>query len=232
MLRISTYFHSVVDIENVNYINNKIEYPCRNINYFIIEKGGVWYNKWFYKGNTFINTTVGNHDGDTFNKKKKLSKISYYHFNSTGTRRLYERAYNVLLGYHYINHNHTLKEKINILQTNNYSSGIHRVKMCLYYFLKEYIIKLYIKYLKRLPSDEELYIYIPKIQSYDIYHTNWKTNVDINKIEEQLKQIEVKDEIPNINYDHLLFHETNINKNEYFFNNNLSNCLKNIQKIV
>jgi len=232
MLKISKYFHSVVDIENENYINNKIEYPCRNINYFKIEKGGSWYNKWFFKGNSFISAGVGNHNGTTLNEKKKLSKISYYHFNSTGTRRLYERAYNVLLGYHYINHNDTLKEKINILQTNIYSSGIHRVKMCLYYFLKEYIIKLYIQYLKRLPSDEELYIYIPNIQSYDIYLTDWKTSVNIDKIEEQLKKIEVIGEIPNINYDHLLFYETNINKNEYFFDNNLSNCLKNIQKIV
>ena len=104
--------------------------------------------------------------------------------------------------------------------------------MCLYYFIKEYIIKLYIQYLKRLPLNEELYIYIPNIQSYDIYHTDWKTNIDVNNIEEELKKIELIGDIPTINYDNLLFHETNINKNEYLFDNNLSNCLKNIEKIV
>jgi hypothetical protein len=233
MLQISKYLASVVDIENENYINNKIEYPCRNINYFIMQTAcASLYFKWFFKGNTFKSTGVGCHTGTTLNEKKNLSEINYYHFTSTGTRRSFERAYNVIIGYHHINHNNTLKEKINILKTNNSMFGGHRVKMCLYYFLKEYIIKLYIQYLKRLPSHEELYIYIPKIQSYDIYNTNWNKYIDIDNIEEQLKKIEVIGEIPNINYDHLLFHETNINKNEYVFDNNLSNCLKNIQKIV
>ena len=232
MLQISKYMTSIVDIENENYINNKIEYPCRYINYFSIQDGGVWYYKWFYKGNTFINTSVGNHIGTTLNEKKQLSEISYYHFNCTGSRRLYERAYNVILGYNYVNGNHTLKKKINILQTKNFGYGTHRIKMCLYYFIKEYIIKLYIQYLKRLPSNEELFIYIPNIQSYDIYHTDWKTNIDVNNIEEELKKIELIGDIPTINYDNLLFHENKINKNEYLFDNNLSNCLKNIEKIV
>jgi hypothetical protein len=235
MLHISKYLHSVVvDIENENYINNKIEYPCRNINYFKIEDSGVWYHKCFYKANSFINTSVGNgsHIGVTLNEKISLSEISYYHYNSTGTRRLYERAYNTMLGFNYFNHNDTLKEKINILRSNSYSFGIHKVKICLYYFLKEYIIKLYIQYLKKLPSNEELYIYIPNVQSYDIYHTNFNIHVDIDNIEEKLKQIEVIGDIPTINYDNLLFHETNLNKSEYFFDNNLSNCLINIQKIV
>jgi hypothetical protein len=231
MLQISTYLISVVDINNINYINNKFEYPCRYINYFKIQDSGVY--KFFYRGNAFINTGVGNHTGLTTNNKQIISDIGYYHFNHTGPKRLYERAYNIILGYKYINHNDTLKNKILILQNSIYYNGIHRVKMCLYYFLKEYIILLYMKYLKRLPTNKEIFIYIPEIKGNDIGDEDWNVKVDIDNIEQILENIKVSDNIcSNKNYDHLLFYESNIDINKYYFNNNLSNCLINIEKIV
>lgn len=230
MLQTSTYYISVVDTENINYINNKIEYPCRYINYFVIQDREVY--KYFYKSDTFIKTYVGNHGGVTLNEKRLISDIGYYHFNYTGSRRIYERSYKTMLGYKYINDEDTLENKIKILQYNNFSYGSHRVKMCIYYFLKEYIILLYIKYSKRLPTNKEIYMYIPELKGNDISNLDWNVKVDIDNIEQQLKQIEVTGNIPTINYDHLLFYESNIDKNEYYFNDNLSNCLINIEKIV
>jgi hypothetical protein len=230
MFQISTYLISVVDTDNINYINNKIEYPAKYLNYFINQDEHVY--KYFYRSNTFISTSVGNHTGVTLNQKKMICNLGYYHFNYTGARRFYERSYSIMLGYTYFNDNDTIENKINILQSGNLHYGSHRVKICLYYLLKKYIILLYIKYLKRLPTNDEIYVYIPNIKDHQISNDNWNTNVDIYNIDEKLRNIEVFGNIPNINYDSLLFFESNIDKNKYVFNNNLGNYLANIQKIV
>jgi hypothetical protein len=230
MFRILTYLFSIVDTDNVNYINNKIEYPAKYINYFINNDQNFY--KYFYRSNTFISTSVGNHTGITLNQKEMICDLGYYHFSNTGARRSYERSYSIILGYKYLDDNDTIENKINILKVGNLHYGFHRVKVCLYYLLKKYIILLYIKYLKRLPTNDEIYVYIPDIKDHQISYNNWNTNIDIYNIDKQLRNREIFGNILDINYDSLLFFESNIDKSKYVFNNNLSNYLANIKKIV
>jgi hypothetical protein len=223
-------FNSVTDPNNSNYINNKISYPPRNINYFIdmgYTNTNSYTKKCFYKSNTFISTYLGNHDGNTFNNTQMVSDIVYYHYHHTGARRLYERACDNVIGFNYINSNDSLLEKIIKLSKLKITKcmGFHRVLNVLLYSIKEYVIIQYIKYFNRLPTLEELNIY------NDL-------SINLEDIDKQFINLPIVNEnTNNFDYNNLLFHDDVLNENDILnkniiYDDRISKALLKIDKII
>ena len=184
LFKIDYYPCCVVDPTSINYTDNKMGNPARNIKYFsndlyisepdvmidlYISEPDVmikWnaIDKFFSKSNAFIGTTNGNHEIRVSYGKQASSKLGLLHFNDTGKRRFYERAKLVIDGYKYFSTDLDIKEQIDILnkiffqhKANNYLfPGQHKLNSYYLIILRMYICELFIKYIKRLPSENEL----------------------------------------------------------------------------
>ncbi len=238
LFKIDYYPCSIVDPTNNNYIDNKIINPIRNIIYFsndmnmteIDECNWKWcYTpKYFSKSNAFINTSNGNHHINISYGNEVNSNLGLLHFNNTGNRRYYERAKAVIDGYKYFSTDLNIKDQIDILKENkqNFSQGFHKVCSYNFILLRMYIFDLFIKYIKRLPEEEEL-----------TTHCKLKINMLSKDIEEEfknceeciknknLKEIEINETVRN----NLIFFDESIDilRNRYiiFENNFLQNLL-------
>jgi hypothetical protein len=170
LFKIDYYPCSIVDPTNTKYINNKFEYPARNIVYFSNElqisenMNQYWKNisKYFSRSSAFISSSVGNHNIIVSYGKKSESKLGMLHFNATGKKRAFERAKIVIDGYKYFPTSLNIRDQIDILVANkklmNY--GHHKVNSYHYYLVRQFIVSLFIKYLKRLPELNELDNYV------------------------------------------------------------------------
>lgn len=166
LFKINSYPCSVVDKFNNNYINNKFINPVTEIVYFsndmpISENiDQFWKNvgKYFVRSNAFINTTCGNHAITTSHGKCIYSSLGLLHFNNTGKRRYYERAKSVIDGYGYFSTSQDISKQIDILvlNKNGYCAGFHKVNSYHILLLRMFILEMFIKYIKRLPSQKEL----------------------------------------------------------------------------
>lgn len=217
---IISYNYAVVDPKNENYIDNKISYPARYMNYFKPDNYPI---KIFYRSNTFIDTAIGNHTGNSTNNIDLFSDIKFYHYHYAGGKRLYERGYNICKGYNYINENNSIRDKILQLQNiyNSYPFGIHRVFDVLLFLIKEYVIIQYIKYFNKLPTLEEL-------NSYN------NILINLDDIDNQFKNVNVINENININYNNLLYYDKEIdnNDNSIEYDDRLIKCLEKINNVI
>lgn len=217
-----SFYNSLVDPNNINYVDNKFTFPAKYINYFKL-KNGDNQKKYFYKSNTFITTKMGSHDGSSINNTELYTDIIYYHYYNTGSKRLFERAYNNCIGLNYFNNDDDIINKILKLQNkylNKLINDIHRIEITLLYLLKEYLIIKFIKYLNKLPTIEEL----------NFFNNNLLINLD--DIDKLFITIPIKNENININYNNLLYYDEQINKedNNYFFDDKITKCLEKIKK--
>jgi len=173
LFKIDLYPCSAVDPSNCNYKNNKFENPAIEINYFshdftaeninmetIISVRWQDIQKYFVRSTAFIETTCGNHSIKISHGNKKNSLLGLFHFNNTGSRRSYERSKLVIDGYNYFSTSDDIKTQIDFCVSNKhlFSRGSHKVINYHLTLLRMYIIELYIPYIKRLPSIEELKI--------------------------------------------------------------------------
>ena len=166
MFKINEYPCSVIDTSNENYVNQKIKYPARDIIYFSNElkhcevNNTYWKNtpKFFFRSSAFINTSNGNHNGNVSYGDCILSSFGLLHFNSTGKRREYERALNVINGYSYFSTSQNINNQINmlVLYKKKFINGFHKVNLYHKFLLRMFIVELFIKYIKRLPLLDEL----------------------------------------------------------------------------
>lgn len=166
LFKINSYPSSIVDISNENYINNKMNHPARNIIYFSenissCENMEVPCNdtpKYFSRSNAFMESSCGNHSVKVSNGKEVNSLLGMFHYNFTGKRRSFERAKEVIEGYKYFSTSLEINTQIDILATNfhNHRPGFHKERIYYKTLLRNFIVNLFIKYIKRLPNREEL----------------------------------------------------------------------------
>jgi len=162
--KINLYPGSIVDNTNINYINNKFINPSMEIIYFSDILTDTPLNitpKYFTRSNAFISTSNGNHSVNTTHGNTVNSSFGLLHFNNTGKRRFYERAKQVIEGYNYFSTSLEISEQIDTLVFNkgNFRSGIHKVKAYHIILLRMFILDLFIEYIKRLPSQDELHMH-------------------------------------------------------------------------
>jgi len=219
LFKITSYPCSVVDTSDKNYINNKFINPAREIVYFsddmtISENMNyLWknVNKFFVRSNAFISTMNGNHDIRISYGEKINSSIGLLHFNNTGKRRYYERAKSVIDGYGYFSTSQDISKQIDILVLNKSShlNGNHKVNSYHILLLRMFILELFIKYIKRLPTQKEL-----ERHSYNTL------NVNVFEIENIFKNSEEAILNKNINFifdnevekDNIIFYDESLDE--------------------
>jgi len=186
LFKISSYPCSVVDTSNVSYVDFEIEKPVRQIITFsneicIAENSSITWGcipKYFSRSNAFLNTSNGNHFIQLSHGEQINSSLGLLHFNSTGKKRYYERAKNVVDGYKYFSTELSIQEQIDILsvQSSSFLNGNHKINSYHILTLRMFLVDLFEKYIKREP---ELY----ELKS----HCNSKVNMKSFFIEEEFK---------------------------------------------
>ena len=209
LFKIDYYPCSIVDTTNENYINQKLINPARNIIYFSDEMpmsevdDTMWrYTiKYFVRSNAFLYTTPGNHHISISYGNTVSSSIGYMHYNSTGKRRFFERAKAIIEGYNYFSTSLKIEEQLDLLIINrhNYCMGYHKVNTYHTILLKIYLIKLFIRYIKRLPLIDELDM-----------HISLKFSMLTSNIENEF--LNCNEYFNNINKEIINFKEEDINK--------------------
>ena len=174
----------IIDTDSPAYIDQKVMNPVRNINTFfsppppfeiIQKKPDLW--KYLSRSNAFVKTFNGNHNLIVSHGDHLVLPIGYFHFTSTGSRRVYERAKMVVKGYNYLDvDNLFYKDQIDILNTNNYCTGIHKVYAYKGFLLRRLFIENIILFYKRLPSLDEL---------HNLVHSNFSNTSPV--IEDMIK---------------------------------------------
>ena len=162
--KIMSYPCSIVDKCNKNYINNKFINPAAEIVYFshdtpVSENMNHFWkhtSKYFVRSNAFVGTSCGNHHVTTSYGDSIDSSLGLLHFNNTGKRRYFERAKSVVDGYRYFSTSQDISNQIDMLVSNNYCLGFHKVNSYHILLLRIFIFELFITYIKRLPSQKEL----------------------------------------------------------------------------
>lgn len=239
IFKINSYPCSVIDTKNVNYINYKFNKPVRNIiNFsngtFVDErKLGMWKNtnKYFSKNSTFRKVSNGNHRIWSKNNIRSDSNLGLLHFNDTGIFRQYERSKQVVEGYKYCNTQDPINKQIDQLRLKNKGSGSHKVHLYKRIIMKKFLIDLFIRYIKRLPTIHELDVHVNKKIKKCL-----KTLVIKNEFINCPEAIKNKDKIFNFSnqkqIDDLVFYEKDIDSLNYniYQNNFLSEALKEADK--
>jgi len=207
--KIISYPFSVTDKSNKNYINNKMINPAAEMVYFVdygmpitegknIELMRTTVEKYFTRSNAFISTSNGNHVVRTSYGNAVYSNLGYLHFHDTGKRRFFERNKLIIDGYGYFSTFQDTSTQIDILASKtveSWISGWHKVREYYMILLRKFILELFITYIKRLPSLEELE-----------RHTNNSLYVKSSIIENNYKNC----------------NEANLNKNRIFLLNDES----------
>ena len=139
-------------------INYKFDRPIYQMNKFLNNSIGALAKK-IYRSESFIYTTSGNHNGYVkYGNKYYCNDFCYIHYNDVGTKRSVERAKMIIDGYKYFDTNMSNIEQLTFMVKNRhiFDNGIHRVNEYNKFLLKQYILQLFVKYIKRLPSIDEL----------------------------------------------------------------------------
>ena len=216
LFSINSYPCSIVDPTNINYINQKMNYPARNITHFsnelqLSDKISTKWNtvsKFFSKSDSFLSASPGNHIVKVNYGHIRNSDFGLLHFNSTGKRREYERAKNVINGYKYFSTSLDINQQIDfIINIPPNCNGNHKVNSYYIFLLRTFIIDLFVKYIKRLPSYTELNM-----------HINLNININSSIIEDQFKNCSEKIKNNDIKFNpdeksinNLIFYDKKIN---------------------
>jgi len=227
-----SYLNSCVDNTNINYINNKFERPAKNIIYFqescpstyLIINNPRCLDKKFSRSEAFLKTENGNHFIHVNYGNYNTSKLGLFHFHNTGNKRQYERAKSIMEGYKYLSTNLDIETQIDTILINkkNWVCGCHRVNQYHLFLLRKFIVSLFIKYIKRLPSLQELNLHVNDKINFNTYKIIYEfahcleTKENINKI----FIIDNENEINN-----LLYFDEDIKKNDMVTCNYLSEAL-------
>jgi len=154
--KFDAYPYSVVDVSSPHYVEQKMTHPTRSIVHF-----SDWQNspeKYFCRSDAFVSTTNGNHHVNVAYGRTTGSSLGLFHFHSTGKRREYERARTVMDGYRYIDTSTDVSTQIDYLNENSHwmGNGCHRVDSYRRFLLRMYLVQLFLTYIKRLPTEDEL----------------------------------------------------------------------------
>ncbi len=119
-----------------------------------------------FRSKNFISTTNGNHRGITTNNKcEKTVKFAALHFHNTGVKRLIEKARAICIAYDYIGLNDSDFEILKKLDLKTTIIGLHRVKQMYCFTSRKYLIDLFVKYIKRLPTETEIETHLDKFKN-------------------------------------------------------------------
>jgi hypothetical protein len=213
LFSVGIYPHSIPDPESSSYSNQKINRPARDIITFkyppppYLALGYI--AKHFVRSNAFLETFVGNHVVHVSKGDSMVSRIGYLHLTTTGQRRVYERAMNIVKGYNYIDVKLDRNTQINELSTLIVGVGFHRVDSYKSFLLRSFILDMFIKYIKRAPSTEELQ------RQVEIYFKN-----STQEIEQKFFDCDESKRQKNI----LFFMDENEKNNIIFYDAPLSKC--------
>lgn len=207
--RISYFPQSEVDTSSVFYKNFKVERPARNMTFFSkdVQKSKVTH--WYYnciksigRTNAFNRITNGNHGIYPHFGKTSIVQLGYFHFHSTGSRELFDRAARHIYAQNYVNPNDSLVTQINKLVRVE-GPGHHRIWQYTNIKTREFIIQKYIEYHNSLPSSEKL-----------DELTNFCRNKNANTIQEYIKTCEkgVSNFLSDEDIPNLIFYEEPLNK--------------------
>jgi hypothetical protein len=130
-----TFLMSVVDPRSPNYVDRKLVRPT-DCTTFVRRSGyaNVSIPHVFYRAESFVRTSVGNHSGVSLtNRQMYCPEIAYVHYHETGRQRLYERCRTILLAYGYISEGMTREQELHALRTNTEGFGVHRQQQYLHY---------------------------------------------------------------------------------------------------
>jgi hypothetical protein len=198
----NSYVYCIPDPTYKNYINGKNQRPAQDIIHFFKHHANAINSppviKCLYRSSAFIGTYNGNHNGIVSYGRRDFINIGLFHFHSTGQYRVYERCKNVINGYNYFNTDSSIKEQIDILCNNRYCYGYHRVDQYYKFIMRKNILELFILYIKRLPTNNELNIHvndkINRRMSYDTIFNEFshctEANNNINKDIPDISEIE------------------------------------------
>jgi hypothetical protein len=160
---IKQYYLSIADPTCLSYIDFKHTRPFREQHTFLPEyhRNGI---KVFYRSSAFSETENGNHNGKvTHGNTLSVDELCYLHFHETGEKRKFERAETVVYGYKYITPQLTVLQRLSKLLPLRYEharchhAGFHRVEQYTEFICRRLVVGLFIKYIKRLPEENELH---------------------------------------------------------------------------
>lgn len=189
MLRIKYYDNAIHNKNSHDYHFYKHIFPVNNINKFNRMEINVTHEmnfKTFYRSENFVSTSNGNHTGQTINNSLFVVDMGYLHFNDTGKERSIERAYNICYGYDYINSNDNKDQILNKLDyyagTGFSMNGHHRVRELYYHLKREYVLYLFLIFIRRYPSHTELEMHVKDDRSFAQKKTEFINCEEASKI--------------------------------------------------
>jgi sugar phosphate isomerase/epimerase len=128
MFSINMWYSSIPSACSSDYIDGKHNHPVESIEWFYLMDTPTHQSKKFYRGSEFIWTGNGNHSGITSKGGVATrSRLSLFHFTSTGTTRSFERSKNICIAYGYINKEDSDEVIIHKLKNKHGVPGFHRV---------------------------------------------------------------------------------------------------------
>jgi len=217
LFSVGIYPHSIPDPASSSYSNQKINRPALDLTTFTYPSPPYlnlgFIAKHFVRSNSFIETFVGNHVLHVSHGDTMIAPIGYLHLTSTGQRRIYERAMNIVKGYNYIDVTLDRCTQINILSNMVVGCGVHRVTSYKSFLLRSFILDMFIKYIKRSPSIEELQ------KQIEIYFKS-----STQEIEKNFSSCDESKKNENLTY----FMDENEMNNIIFYDAPLSKCPHNI----
>lgn len=160
--KILNYDWSIPNTNSPDYNNYKHHHPINSITSFIRTQYKDKLNgqsKTFYRASNFINTWLDNSSGTTINNKRYVTNFGLFNFYYTGKQRCIERAINMCLSYNYIKKDESKEviiAKLEKLVFENKLVGSIYIKELYYHLKREYIIFLFLIFIKRYPELDEL----------------------------------------------------------------------------
>lgn len=133
---VNSFLLSVVDPTSGNYADHKLIRPT-DCTTFVSRNGYAGLpsiQHVFFRAQSFVYTTNGNHSGGTTtNREYRCPEIAYVHYHDTGKRRHLERTKAILLAYGFIQADMTEDEQLERLCSTRNDAGIHRQRQYIAY---------------------------------------------------------------------------------------------------
>jgi hypothetical protein len=211
MCQLSDYHFSVVNPNEPGYINQKYQNPILEMNTFDQRPNKIV--KLFYRSSAFLCTMNGNHDGLASSGRREKVPLGFFHYNSTGSRRDYERHKMHVEGFRYLDTTLPLVEQLKplFLEKERFGYGVHRVDAYRVVLVRAYVINLFVLHFQRLPTITELDKYAKEhLENPWAFGMTFFSSVSPND------DLSLK-EITKEKFDALLFYDPPIEKEEYYF---------------
>lgn len=159
---IASFPQSEVCGDNLFCKDHIVVRPARNLTTFAKDPAKSeschWYSgckKSFVRAEAFVSISMGNHLASVSHGSCGVARIGYFHFHSTGSRDLFERAKKHVAFNRFLNIHDDLASIVNRLPRISGPSH-HRIWQYSYFITRMYIVNLFLENIHRYPTQEEL----------------------------------------------------------------------------